>query len=110
MPTAWRLSRSPTTSRTCSPLSSPRWELILTPNTTCPECRPSIAWKKRRNPSATCLRERMKLTLAHDHKLPTGVLGLAIEPDGNGAFAACADGMLYAVDTESGKSETFEEK
>ena len=52
----------------------------------------------------------MKLTLAHDHKLPTGVLGLAITPDGNRAFAACADGALYDVDTASGKAETFEEK
>jgi len=31
--------------------------------------------------------ELMKLTLAHDHKLPTGLLGLAITPDGNRAFA-----------------------
>jgi WD40 repeat protein len=52
----------------------------------------------------------MKLTLAHDHKLPTGALGLAISPDGNRAFAACADGALYEVDTESGKAEAFEEK
>jgi WD40 repeat protein len=52
----------------------------------------------------------MKLTLAHDHKLSTGVLGLAITPDGSRAFAACADGAIYAMDTESGKSEAFEEK
>ncbi len=52
----------------------------------------------------------MKLTLAHDHKLPTGALGLAITPDGSRAFAACADGALYNVDTASGKAEAFEEK
>ena len=52
----------------------------------------------------------MKLTLAHDHKLATGVLGLAIAPDGSRAFAACADGALYAVDTASGQAEAFEEK
>ena len=51
----------------------------------------------------------MKLTLAHDHKLPTGALGLAITPDGSLAFAACADGALYSVDTTSGKVEAFEE-
>ena len=52
----------------------------------------------------------MKLTLAHDHTLPTGVLGLAITPDGQRAFAACADGALYAVDTATGQAEAFEEK
>lgn len=52
----------------------------------------------------------MKLTLAHDHKLPTGALGLALAPDGSRAFAACADGVLYAVDLESGKADTFAEK
>jgi WD40 repeat protein len=52
----------------------------------------------------------MKLTLAHDHKLPAGVLGLAITPDGSRAFAACADGALYAVETATGKAEPFEEK
>ena len=49
----------------------------------------------------------MKLTLAHDHKLPTGALGLAIAPDGSQAFAACADGALYSVDTASGSAEAF---
>src|SRR3954467_11514549 len=52
----------------------------------------------------------MKLTLAHDHKLATGVLGLAIAPDGVRAFVACADGAIYAVDMETGKAEAFEEK
>jgi len=52
----------------------------------------------------------MKLILAHDHKLPTGALGLAIAPDGSRAFAACADGAIYAVDTASGRSEAFAEK
>ena len=52
----------------------------------------------------------MKLTLDHDHKLPTGALGLAITPDGRRAFAACSDGALYSVDTTSGKAEPFAEK
>ncbi len=52
----------------------------------------------------------MKLTLAHDHKLPTGVLGLALKPDGSRAFAACVDGSLYSVDLETGANEAFEEK
>src|SRR5437868_3094637 len=50
----------------------------------------------------------MKLTLAHDHTLPTGALGLAITPDGSHAFVACADGALYAVDTASGMAEPFD--
>ena len=52
----------------------------------------------------------MKLTLAHDHKLPTGVLGLAVAPDGRRAFAACADGAIYAVNLADGKAEAFEGK
>ena len=52
----------------------------------------------------------MKLTLAHDHKLPTGALGLAITPDGSRAFVACADGALYDVNTATGKAEAFAEK
>ena len=50
----------------------------------------------------------MKLTLAHDHKLPTGVLGLAITSDGSRAFAACADGVLYDVDLATGEAQAFE--
>src|SRR3954469_20399588 len=49
----------------------------------------------------------MKLTLAHNYQLPTGVLGLAIAPDGARAFAACADGLLYDVDPASGHAEPF---
>ena len=52
----------------------------------------------------------MKLTLAHDHSLPAGGLGLAIKPDGSHAFVSCADGAIYSVDTASGKVEAFEEK
>ena len=51
----------------------------------------------------------MKLTLDHDHKLPTGVLGLAITPDGRRAFAACADGVIYSVDLATGQAEPFNE-
>jgi WD40 repeat protein len=52
----------------------------------------------------------MKLTLQHDHKLPAGALGLAIVPDGSRAFATCADGVLYAVDTASGTFEPFDDR
>jgi len=52
----------------------------------------------------------MKLTLAHDQKLPTGVLGLAITPDGRAAYAACADGALYEIDPDTGKADAFEER
>jgi WD40 repeat protein len=52
----------------------------------------------------------MKLTLAHDHKLPTGALGLAISPDGSRAFAACADGAVYRVETATGEAEAMAEK
>lgn len=52
----------------------------------------------------------MKLTLAHDHSLPTGALGLAITPDASRAFVACADGAIYAMDSETGKAEIFEGK
>jgi len=37
------------------------------------------------------------------------VLGLAIAPDGRRGFAACADGVLYAVDLATGSADTFEE-
>jgi WD40 repeat protein len=50
----------------------------------------------------------MKLSLAYDHQLPAGVLGLAIAPDGRRAFTACADGMLYDVDTSTGQAEPFD--
>ena len=52
----------------------------------------------------------MKLTRTHDHKLPTGVLGLAVTPDGGTAFAACADGLIHQVDTISGATQEFTEK
>jgi WD40 repeat protein len=52
----------------------------------------------------------MKLSLDHECNLPTGVLGLAITPDGHTAFAACADGTLHCVDTASGRTDVFEGK
>lgn len=52
----------------------------------------------------------MKLTLAHDHPLPTGVLGFALKPDGTRGFAACADGLIYDVDLVTGKYEAFSER
>ena len=52
----------------------------------------------------------MKLTLGHDHKLPTGVLGLAIASDAARAFATCADGTIHSVDLADGKAEAFEER
>ena len=52
----------------------------------------------------------MKLIPTYDYMLPAGVLGLAVTSDGRRAFAACADGAVYEVDMESGKSWPFEEK
>jgi WD40 repeat protein len=49
----------------------------------------------------------MKLTLAHDYKLPTGALGLAFTADGQRAYASCVDGALYSVDLGSGATEAF---
>lgn len=50
----------------------------------------------------------MKLTLAYDHKLDTGVLGLATDGALERAFAACADGAIYEVDLASGRAKAFE--
>lgn len=52
----------------------------------------------------------MKLTLAHDHSLPTGALGCAITPDAARAFVSCVDGALYEMDVNTGKAEAFETK
>lgn len=52
----------------------------------------------------------MKLTLAHDHTLPTGALGLDITPDGTRACVACADGAIHLLDTTTGQGDVFEEK
>ncbi|MBX3746668.1 MAG: hypothetical protein KF833_15270 [Verrucomicrobiae bacterium] len=49
----------------------------------------------------------MKLTLAHERTLPTGVLGLALAPEGTRAYAACVDGTILAVDLESSAVGTF---
>ena len=49
----------------------------------------------------------MKLKLVHEHKLPTGALGLAFTPDGSRAFVTCADGALYDLEVASGKAEVF---
>lgn len=49
----------------------------------------------------------MKLTRTHEQKLPTGVLGLASTGNLQTAFAACVDGIVYAVDMESGESRAF---
>ena len=50
----------------------------------------------------------MKLTLALERSLPTGVLGLAFTPDGERAYASCIDGVLYEVEMASGRTEAFE--
>jgi WD40 repeat protein len=52
----------------------------------------------------------MKLSLVHDHKLTSGVLGLALDSAGRRAFATCADGSLMEVDLASGKAEPFADK
>ena len=49
----------------------------------------------------------MKLTLAYDHKLETGVFGLAAEPKADRVFAACADGAIYEVDIASGRAKAL---
>lgn len=54
------------------------------------------------------MRRFMKLTRSQDHPLPTGTLGLAITLDGGRAFAACADGKIYGLETATGRTETFE--
>lgn len=51
----------------------------------------------------------MKLIHEKECLLATGVLGLALSPDGKRAFAACADGRVYRVDLESGKPEALAE-
>ena len=50
----------------------------------------------------------MKLSLAHDHTLPTGVLGLALTPDGSRAFVSCVDGSIQSVETASGSARPFD--
>jgi WD40 repeat protein len=52
----------------------------------------------------------MKLVLAHDHELATGVLGLAVTPEGSQALAACADGGLHLVDLRNGQVNPFERR
>jgi WD40 repeat protein len=52
----------------------------------------------------------MKLSLAYDHKLATGILGLAAEPNVDRVFVSCADGATYEVDTASGRTHEFETK
>src|SRR5580698_7118395 len=104
------LLTSPTTSRICSPPSSPPWVLIPTPNTTCLACRRFTVWKTRRTRSGNCWPERMKLTLDLDAKLPTGALGLAVAPDESAAYAACANGAIYSVDLDTGDADAFDEK
>jgi WD40 repeat protein len=52
----------------------------------------------------------MKLTLAYDHKVDTGIFGLAVEQKGDRAFAACADGAIYEVDVASGRAKAFTER
>ena len=50
----------------------------------------------------------MKLTLVHDHALPSGVLGFAPARDAGHAFVACADGSVHRVGLGDGKTEPFE--
>ncbi len=50
----------------------------------------------------------MKLDLAHDHPVPTGVLGLAVSADGTRAVATCADGTVRSVDLATGALGTLD--
>lgn len=52
----------------------------------------------------------MKLEKPRHIHLPTSVLGFAGTPDGATLYAACLDGMVYEVDSASGKSVAFEGK
>lgn len=52
----------------------------------------------------------MKLTLQHNHELPTGVLGLAMKPDGAGVYVACMDGTIHHVELGTGVSRQFDQK
>src|ERR1041385_2362899 len=50
----------------------------------------------------------MKLNLFYDHKIDTGILGLALDPKGDRVFASCVDGAIYQVDLASGRTEEFQ--
>src|SRR5688572_11928367 len=50
----------------------------------------------------------MKLSLAYDHKVDTGILGLAVDATGDRVFAACVDGAIYEVDVASGRAKAFD--
>ncbi len=50
----------------------------------------------------------MKLVKTKDLRLPTGVLGLAL--DGDRLYAACMDGAVYAVDPASGEATPFADR
>ena len=52
----------------------------------------------------------MKLTRIHTYKLPTGVLGMALTPDGTRGIAACADGQVSSVDLVTGEAEALAAK
>ncbi|MCE2827342.1 MAG: hypothetical protein LW626_09685, partial [Verrucomicrobium sp.] len=54
-------------------------------------------------PSATAPVEP-KLTKAKEIALPTAVLAFDATPDGKTLYAACLDGSIQRVDTESGKA------
>lgn len=52
----------------------------------------------------------MKLSLAYDHKLDAGILGLAPHPNGDRLFASCADGAVYEMDIATGRASKFQGK
>lgn len=52
----------------------------------------------------------MKLEVAHTHSLPTGVLGLAVGPDGQRAWVACADGGVYELEPATGRTLMFAQR
>lgn len=52
----------------------------------------------------------MKLEPLQNHSFPTGVLGLAIAPEGDRAYLTCADGGVYSVDPVTGKAEAFDRR
>lgn len=50
----------------------------------------------------------MKLTSVHDHPLPTGVLGLAVNAAADKAYVSCADGSIQSIALTTGSAEVFD--
>jgi WD40 repeat protein len=49
----------------------------------------------------------VKLQKTRDLNIPTGVLGLALDPERSRLFAACMDGQILEIDSATGEISTF---